>query len=438
MRSLSTYVIILPLIGVAAFYIDSSFLSFRTFLNVFDPGYVDTVFEINSIVCVIAVIGILYIINRSKDENAAADSGPTRLYNKILIITQSVIIFVILITLFQLDQTGTYSFANIVVLFSISYGIGFFFIALMALRFFAWFRHGRELMVLSYGLTMCIFIAFLGTSIIYALYEFSTSIYPKLTSRDIAVQVSGKNSYPNFYDTYFYYTYLATFISIYLITTFSLRAHLKKMKPAAFYLLLGIPLIYFLIIKVPFFLEYFTSLIVSSPSFYGMLYIILFSGTGPLGGVLFSLVLFTFSRRVESAVVRRYLLISALGMLLFFTINQYPPLQESLIPPFGVVSKSFVGLSCYMIFIGIYTTVIYLSRRNTLTNIVLKELSTDRLFGSFVRSEQEIQIKEIIRQNMDHIKTFQEVKAEDLSKEEISELVNIVKKEISKRKNSAG
>ena len=91
-----------------------------------------------------------------------------------------------------------------------------------------------------------------------------------------------------------------------------------------------------------------------------------------------------------------------------------------------------------MIFIGIYTTVIYLSRRNTPTNIVLKELSSDRLFGSFVRSEQEIQIKEIIRQNMDHIKTFEEVKTEDLSKEEISELVNIVKKEISQRKNSDG
>ena len=112
MRSLSTYVIILPLIGVAAFYIDSSFLSFRTFLNVFDPGYVDTVFEINSIVCVIAVIGILYIINRSKDENAAADSGPTRLYNKILIITQSVIIFVILITLFQLRSNWDVQFCE--------------------------------------------------------------------------------------------------------------------------------------------------------------------------------------------------------------------------------------------------------------------------------------------------------------------------------------
>ena len=142
--------------------------------------------------------------------------------------------------------------------------------------------------------------------------------------------------------------------------------------------------------------------------------------------------------RVESILVRNCLLISALGMLLFFTINQHPPLQDRIIPPFGVVSKSFIGLSCYMIFIGIYTTVTYLSRRNTLTNIVLRKLSTDRLFGSFVRSEQEIQLKEIIRKNMDHIKSFQEVKSQDLSKDEIDELVNLVKKEISGHKTSEG
>ena len=97
---------------------------------------------------------------------------------------------------------------------------------------------------------------------------------------------------------------------------------------------------------------------------------------------------------MENKSVKKYLLISALGMLLFFTINQYPPLQESLIPPFGVVSKSFIGLSCYLIFIGIYTTVTYLSRRNALTSIVLRELASDRLFGSFVRSEQEMQIRD--------------------------------------------
>ena len=355
-----------------------------------------------------------------------------------MIITQTAIIVVILITLIQLNQAGTYSFVNIVILFTLSYGTGFFFIALMTMKFFAWFRHGREIMVLGYGLTMCIFIAFLCSSIVYAAYEFSKNIYPEMSSRDITIQVSGKNAYPNIYGIYFYYFYLATFISTYVITILSLRTHLKSTKPAIYYLLLSIPLIYFLLIKVPFFLDFFSSLILLSPTFYGTLYIILFSGTGPLGGILFSLVLVAFSRRVDSAPVRKYLLFSALGILWFFTINQYPPLQESLIPPFGVVSKSFIGLSCYMIFIGIYITVTYLSRRNTVTNIVLRELSSDRLFGSFVRSEQEIQLKEIIRKNMDHIKSFQEIKSQDLSRDEIAELVNMVKKEISKHKNSEG
>jgi hypothetical protein len=53
----------------------------------------------------------------------------------------------------------------------------------MALRFFAWFRHWKEIMALWYGLTMCIIIAFLGSSIIYAAYEFSKNIYPDMTSR---------------------------------------------------------------------------------------------------------------------------------------------------------------------------------------------------------------------------------------------------------------
>jgi hypothetical protein len=35
-----------------------------------------------------------------------------------------------------------------------------------------------------------------------------------------------------------------------------------------------------------------------------------------------------------------------------------------------------------------------------------------------------------------HIKSFQEIKAQDMSRDEINELVNMVKKEISDRKNS--
>ena len=85
-----------------------------------------------------------------------------------------------------------------------------------------------------------------------------------------------------------------------------------------------------------------------------------------------------------------------------------------------------------MILIGIYYTVIYLSRRNNLTNAVLKELSKDRLFSSVVRSEQEIQVRDVIGKNLDHIMSIQENQPRELSKDEVDDLVTIVKKEISR------
>ena len=40
---------------------------------------------------------------------------------------------------------------------------------------------------------------------------------------------------------------------------------------------------------------------------------------------------------------------------------------------------------------------------NNLTNAVLKELSKDRLFSSVVRSEQEIQMRDLIDKNLDRV-----------------------------------
>ena len=47
-----------------------------------------------------------------------------------------------------------------------------------------------------------------------------------------------------------------------------------------------------------------------------------------------------------------------------------------------------------------------------------------------------MQIKEIIKENMDHIKSFQEINSQDLSRDEIDEVVNLAKKELSGCKNS--
>jgi hypothetical protein len=428
--SLSPFVIAFALIGLVAFFVDSLFPSMRYFLPISKPEDVGTVYLMSSIGCVIAVVGILYFFRKTED--FIKSSRAIYFLKNIVSISQFVIIAIIILTLLELYRNGTYNLTSVIVLFSLSYGIGLFCMILLVLKFLNWYRIGKELLVLGYALTMCIFVVFLITSVMYASFEMSANIYPNAPFGSIGDQVVYSNPLPSVYGSYFYFAYLLTFVSVYSTTLLSLRIHLKKIRPIIFYLVFSIPLIYFMLKLLPFFTEYIASLIAYSPDFYGTLYSITFSGTGPLGGVLFSMVLLVFSRKMDNMLVRKYLSICALGMLLFFIANQNPPLQESLLPPFGLISKSFIGLSCYMILIGIYYTVIYLSRRNNLTNAVLKELSKDRLFSSVVRSEQEIQVRDVIGKNLDHIMSIQENQPRELSKDEVDDLVTIVKKEISR------
>lgn len=432
--SLPAYVTLLALIGLASFFVDSVFPSLRNFLPLSRPEEVSTIYFIISSICVLTTIGTLYFLGKTVHNIKGSKS--TDVLKIAVFLSQSAIIIVIIVTLLQIYRDGTYNLANVIILLSLSYGVSVCCMVILLLKFLAWFRFGKEAIILGYTITICIFIVFLITSIIYALYEISTNIYPNVSSSNIGVQVVSSNPLPTIYGSYFYYAYLVTFISIYVVTLLSLRSHLKRIRSGLFYLIFSVPLVYFLIKLLPFFSLFIASLIAYSPTFYGTLYSVIFSGTGPLGGILFSMVLLAFSRRMDSVLVRTYLSISALGMLLFFIANQNPPLQESLLPPFGLVSKSIIGLSCYMILVGIYFTVTHLSRRDTLTSAVLKELSTDRFFSSVVRSEQEIQVKSIIDKNLDHIEVFQDSEPKELSEDEVGELVKLIKNEISGSKES--
>jgi hypothetical protein len=87
-----------------------------------------------------------------------------------------------------------------------------------------------------------------------------------------------------------------------------------------------------------------------------------------------------------------------------------------------------------MIFLGFYATVTYLSRKDTVTHAVLKQMSKDKLFGSPIRSEQERQVNTIINKSMDTLQEDQEIESKEMSVEDIDNLITMVRKEMSTRK----
>jgi hypothetical protein len=142
-NSLAPYLIIFTLIGLIAFFLDSTFLALRNYLPFYKLVDVSTIYAINTIGCVIGVIGILYILFRMRDDTSKR-SGRRDIMKYAFFGSQLIILAFIIVTLLQLQRDGTYSFVNIVVLLSLSYGIGIYSISNLALKFFIWFRFGKE------------------------------------------------------------------------------------------------------------------------------------------------------------------------------------------------------------------------------------------------------------------------------------------------------
>ena len=69
------------------------------------------------------------------------------LLKNIVFISQFVIIAIIILTLLELYRNGTYNLTNLIILFSLSYGIGLYCIVILVLKFLSWFRSGREVIV---------------------------------------------------------------------------------------------------------------------------------------------------------------------------------------------------------------------------------------------------------------------------------------------------
>jgi hypothetical protein len=76
-----------------------------------------------------------------------------------------------------------------------------------------------------------------------------------------------------------------------------------------------------------------------------------------------------------------------------------------------------------MIFLGFYSIVKYLLRKDTITNAVLKEVSKDKLFGSMIRSEQESRVSTIIDRSMEALQEHQQMESKGMSLEDIDNLI---------------
>ena len=98
----------------------------------------------------------------------------------------------------------------------------------------------------------------------------------------------------NVFQTWFTVSYILCIISISVISFFVLRDYIK-MNPILYFALFSLPVIYVLFKFIPPAMSLVITMIMKDPIFYGTLYTLFFSGTGPLTGFLFFLPMWFFA-----------------------------------------------------------------------------------------------------------------------------------------------
>lgn len=350
----------------------------------------------------------------------------------------SISIFLIM-TILEILFNSNYHTIMLTIIITISYGLSIVTLAILAKQFFSWFRSRKSYVVLLYSLSSSVFVV----SAIFSLV-FVSDIMFKLPS---VIQFH-YGSFPYFYgpDSLSFYLYngyvmssILSFILMWVATVMFLYHYSKKLGKTKYWIIITLPLVYFLSQFATFLLNVFDFFMQESPVFFGVLLSVIFPISKTVGGILFGIGFYTTSRTInKSNIVRQYLVITAIGFILLFVSDQAITLIATPYPPFGLASVSAVGLASYLILIGLYYSAISLSNdvnlRRTIRESALRESKfLDSIGKAYM--EQEIKSKVIGVAKQQKINMAKETGfSSSLTDSEIERYLEEVLREVKKSK----
>ena len=357
--------------------------------------------------------------------------------HKMVTVVQYVLGVILVFVILQIVVMSHYNIVLLTAVTAISYTLAITMMVLLAQRFFSWFKLNKNIVVLLYGLSSTI----IAVNAVFSLVFVSEILLAKPT--EIGPFTSGTVLFiePGSATAILNYAYVISSITSFFLTwgatTLLLRHYSRRLGRVKYWIIVSIPLAYFLSQFLTLSLNLFEPLLISNPAFFGILLTLSFSLSKPAGGILFGVAFWTVARKLShNNIVRNYMIISAYGFLLLFVSNQAIVLVSVPYPPFGLVTILFMGLSSYLILIGIYSSAVSVAHDVKLRQSIRKAVEQQsELLGNIgtAQMEQELQ-KRVIRFVKEHSDKMTEETgvqssvAEDDMKQYLNEVLTEIKK----------
>lgn len=353
-------------------------------------------------------------------------------------VTQYLLAGMIAFVILQILLTQKYDTIMLSVVLSISYGLWIVTLSLLALAFFSWYslRKEKNLMVLILAMSM---IAYVANGAIGLFFNIDVLVQQKSVIRegDVAVftvpSISAElQDIMNLaYDIAVTIAYVLTWIGSVML----LRPYVKSFGRIKFWVIMVIPMVYYLI---TFPLETLGILSYEDPAT-AIRNILIFTLAAAFTGIIFGYAFLSVARTLRlGSPVRNHMIIAAYGFLLFYIAGS-ASVNQAAYPPYGLVSIAFTGLSCYLIYSGLYLSAVSVSQDMTLRKSIRKSvIEQSKLLHNIGTAEME---KRVQKQVLSMATKTSKALAEEtgiqtsLNEDEMKDHVKLVINEINKKLN---
>lgn len=435
---------IVVFIIICALVVDTSIIKVY-YLNVQQPSSssISSVitFTIISAIYMVGQYFVLgYVNKKSREVGDYNKKLHIKVLHKALAIVQYVLTAINIFVIVQMVVIARYNVASLMAACAISYGSSIILMGILAQRFFSWFRSNRNHVVMLYGLSSAV----IGINAAFTLFYV---VYMLFLNQPAFIRPHLGFFTPFFIPTPLTVTlnsgYIASSIISFIIswaaTAILLRHYSRKLGAIRYWIIVCLPLIYFLMQFQPLFLNLFLPLSQSQPILFSTLYTLIFTMSKVVGGILFGIAFWLIAKSLRhSTTVRNYMIMSAFGFVLLFVSNQAVVLISAPYPPFGLPTISLMGLSSYLILIGIYSSAVSLSEDINLRKSIRKateqqsELLSD-IGTAQMQKELEKRVMRVVKEDSDTM-TKETGVMPSMSDADMREYLNIVLEEIKIQK----
>lgn len=426
--------LVLIMISSIVMVIDSTLVKYVAFSNrELSTSYRVTIFVLFSVL--FSLVSMILLKSTKERVTDYKHQSVLKYFRAIFSVSQYLIISILIFIIFQIVFERNYNILALLSSIYVSHISALIFLIFLVIVLIGWFRFHKNYALILYAVSFTLISLTILLSAIYITSQlpYHTSL-KKPYSIHLYLVTLPRPELANTFGTALDVLSLLSFMLTWIATAMLLSQYRHRIGRIKFLTLISIPLIYFLFPFETYFSNISHQFILISPVIFAVIYVITFSATKQVGGILFGMVFLTASNFIKRPRLRNSVLATSIGMVIIFGSVEIDSVIYAVYPPFGLVTTSFMPLGSYLLLVGIFTSARRIAEDASLRKDFHKKAENQLdLLKSIGLIEMEKEFLKRYKPVLDRSMILQKEEDHELQQEDVKEIIHDVLQEIQSR-----